>query len=118
VSRKSLILTPAALAALGALLLATAGLAQEDPEFTEEYLSNQDNIQLGKELFQQQCNKCHGKGAYPGKAPKLRPRKLSPEDIYLRITYGFRRMPPWEEVYTNEQRMALTAYLKSDIFSN
>ena len=87
-------------------------VAAEDPVFTDEYLSEPANIQLGRELFRQQCNKCHGKGAYPGKAPKLKPRKLSADDIYLRITYGFRKMPPWEEIFSDEERMALTAYLK------
>ncbi|NJO36521.1 MAG: hypothetical protein HC871_01540 [Rhizobiales bacterium] len=108
------------LALMGALGLAAsvAPALAEDPEFTEDYLNNPENIELGHTLFKQQCNKCHGKGAYPGKAPKLKPRKISAEDIYLRITYGWRKMPPWEEVYTDEERMALTAYLKSPIFSN
>jgi mono/diheme cytochrome c family protein len=92
--------------------------AADETGLTEAYLNNPENIELGHTLFRQQCNKCHGKGAYPGKAPKLKPRKISAEDIYLRITYGWRKMPPWEEVYTDEERMALTAYLKSPIFSN
>jgi mono/diheme cytochrome c family protein len=111
------------------LLLATALLSlpfmvpavqaeDDDPTFTEAYLKDRVNIDLGHKLFTQQCSKCHGKGAYPGKAPKLKPHKLTPEDVYLRITYGFRKMPPWEEVFSQEERMALTAYVKSDIFSN
>ena len=52
------------------------------------------NIELGQGLFKQQCVKCHGKGAYPGKAPKLRAKKLSPEDIYLRVTYGLAACRP------------------------
>lgn len=112
--KRSSILLVATLVGLGA---ASVGRA-DDPTFTEEYLNNRDNITLGQQLFKQQCSKCHGRGAYPGKASKLKPRALSPEDIYLRITYGYRRMPPWEEIYSDAQRMALTAYLKSDIFSN
>ena len=92
--------------------------AADDPVFTDEYLQDSANIQLGRSLFKRQCNKCHGKGAYPGKAPKLKPRKLSADDIYLRITYGYRKMPPWEDIFSDEERMALTAYLKSPIFSN
>jgi mono/diheme cytochrome c family protein len=92
--------------------------AADETGLTEDYLNDSANIEHGKELFKGQCNKCHGKGAYPGKAPKLKPRKLSAEDVYLRITYGWRKMPPWEEVYSDEERMALTAYVKSPIFSN
>jgi hypothetical protein len=45
-------------------------------------------------------------------------QKLSPEDIYLRVTYGYRRMPAWEELFTDDERMAITAYMKSRRFSN
>ncbi|MGH6920649.1 MAG: c-type cytochrome, partial [Geminicoccaceae bacterium] len=85
---------------------------------TEEFLSDPEQIRLGQELFQGQCAKCHGKGAYPGKAPKLKVKKLTPEDVYLRVAYGFRKMPAWEDVYTDEELMAITAYVKSDRFSN
>ena len=108
---------------LGLVLIGLAagpgGLARADETgLTEEYLSDRANIELGQELFQGQCAKCHGRGAYPGKAPKLNARKLTPEDIYLRVTYGFRRMPAWEHVYSDEERMAITAYMKSPNFSN
>lgn len=93
-------------------------LADDDPEFTDEFLQASENIQLGRELFKEHCDTCHGKSSYPGKAPKLKPHKISAEDVYLRITYGWRKMPPWEEVYSDHQRMALTAYIKSPIFSN
>jgi hypothetical protein len=32
-------------------------------------------------------------------------------------TYGFGRMPAWEPVFSDHERMAVTAYLKSDRFS-
>jgi mono/diheme cytochrome c family protein len=96
-----------------------AGAAHADETgLTPEFMSDPANIELGQKLFQGQCAKCHGRGAYPGKAPKLNAKKLSPEDIYLRVTYGFRRMPAWEEVFTDEERMAITAYMKSRHFSN
>ena len=90
----------------------------DETGLTPEFMSDPANIAQGKELFQGQCSKCHGRNAYPGKAPTLKPKKLSPEDIYLRVTYGFRKMPPWEEVFSDEQRMAITAYMKSRRFSN
>ena len=69
---------------------ATALARADETGLTEAFMNDPANIELGQELFQQQCAKCHGKGAYPGKAPKLKAKKLSPEDIYLRITYGYR----------------------------
>jgi mono/diheme cytochrome c family protein len=107
-----------ALSLLGLVPLLTGPADADETGLTEEFMHDQANIDLGQELFKQQCTKCHGKGAYPGKAPKLNAKKLSPEDIYLRVTYGFRRMPPWEDVFTDEQRMAITAYMKSPHFSN
>ena len=90
----------------------------DETGLTEAFLNDPANIELGQQLFRQQCAKCHGKGAYPGKAPKLKVKKLSPEDIYLRVTYGYGRMPAWEDVFTDHERMAITAYLKSRGFSN
>jgi hypothetical protein len=58
-----------------------------------------------------------GAGSYPGKAPKLNPRRMAPDEIYLKTTYGFGRMPPWEDVFSDHERMAITAYMKSDRFS-
>ena len=104
---------------IGLLAVSTVGSASADEtELTEEFLSDPAQIALGQELFQGQCAKCHGKGAYPGKAPKLNAKKLSPEDIYLRVTYGYRRMSAWEELFTDDERMAITAYMKSRRFSN
>jgi mono/diheme cytochrome c family protein len=104
---------------IGLLAVSTVGITYADEtELTEEFLSDPAQIALGQELFQGQCSKCHGTGAYPGKAPKLYPKKLSPEDVYLRVAYGFRKMPAWEDVFTDEELMAITAYVKSDRFSN
>lgn len=104
---------------IGALPVVTAGITSADETgLTEEFLNDPAQIELGQALFKQQCAKCHGKGAYPGKAPKLYPKKLSPEDVYLRVAYGFRKMPAWEGVFTDEELMAITAYVKSRNFSN
>jgi mono/diheme cytochrome c family protein len=100
------------------LLASTATAHADETGLTEEFLNDPEQIRLGQELFAQQCAKCHGKGAYPGKAPKLKVGKLSPEDVYLRVAYGFRRMPAWEEVFTEEELMAIAAYVKSSRFSN
>lgn len=105
------------LIALGAVASIHPSAAQ-DPEFTEDYLQDPENIDFGHELFRQQCSKCHGRSAYPGKAPKLNPARMTPDEIYLKTTYGFGRMPAWENVFSDEERMAITAYMKSPIFSN
>ena len=118
-SRRFRHLALALLPLIGALAASAAGLAGADETgLTEDFMTDPAHIELGQELFQQQCAKCHGKGAYPGKAPKLNVKKLSPEDIYLRTTYGWRRMPAWEDVFSDDERMAITAYMKSPIFSN
>ena len=89
----------------------------DETELTEEFLSDPENVRLGQELWRQQCVKCHGAGSYPGKAPKLNPRRMAPDEIYLKTTYGFGRMPPWEHVFSDHERMAITAYMMSDRFS-
>jgi mono/diheme cytochrome c family protein len=104
---------------IGVVPLVAGGDARADETgLTPEFMNDPANIEQGKTLFQKQCAGCHGRNAYPGKAPKLKPKKLSPEDVYLRITYGFRKMPAWEDLYTDEERMAITAYVKSRRFSN
>lgn len=90
--------------------------ASDQPEFTDAFMSDAGNIAAGGELWKQ-CRHCHGRNAYPGKAPKLKPRKYKPAFVYKRITNGFRKMPPWKEVFTQEQRMQLVAYIKSKQFS-
>ena len=65
----------------------------------------------------QQCRHCHGRSAYPGKAPKLKPRKYTPEFVFDRVTNGFRKMPAWKEVYSADERRAIVAYVLSREFS-
>lgn len=68
-------------------------------------------------VWDEQCRHCHGNSAYPGKAPKLKPGAYTPDFVYDRVTYGFRAMPPWKDVYNLQQCMAVVAYIKSDSFS-
>ena len=87
------------------------------PEFTDAYLNDPANIGAGKELWEEQCRHCHGKSAYPGKAPKLKPRRYTADFVFNRVTNGFRKMPAWKDVYTREERMNVTAYIMSRKFS-
>lgn len=117
--RQLLILGATAVALVGLASLPLVGSVTADElEFTEEFMTDPEQIDLGRDLFQQRCRLCHGRGAYPGKAPPLRPARLTPEDIYLRITYGFGRMPAWEDQFTVDERRAITAYMKSPRFGN
>ena len=108
---------------LAAILLAGNALAAEttgsEPPrpFTEAYLADEASIEAGRAIWAEQCQLCHGKKAYPGKAPKLQPRRYKPDFVYRRVTDGFRKMPPWKDVYSDEQRMQVTAYVLSPKFS-
>lgn len=93
------------------------GDGEAAPEFTEDFLADPDAIAAGQALWEDQCRHCHGRSAYPGKAPKLRPRRYNADFVYDRITNGFRQMPAWGEIYTDEERMQLVAYILSDGFS-
>jgi mono/diheme cytochrome c family protein len=115
--RSSLVLVLGLLIASAAWLSVETAQADEEPEFTEAVLNDPARIAQGKELFEQECQNCHGATAYPGKAPKLKPKRLAAEDVYLRMTYGWRNMPAWEEILSQDERVALTAYIKSRKFS-
>ena len=86
-------------------------------EFSAEFLADPAKFEQGKEIWFDQCTHCHGFKAYPGKAPKLKPRRYKPEFVYKRITKGFRKMPAWDEVYDQEERMAIVAYVMDKKFS-
>ena len=115
----------AALVLLGLALAAGAGAGAgqkkvaegKAPAFDKAYLSNKANIENGRQVWESQCRHCHGAAAYPGKAPKLNPGQLPPDFIYERVTYGFGKMPAWKDVFSEEQRKGVVAYIKSDDFS-
>jgi len=87
------------------------------PAFTEAFLADPANIGAGREIWQEQCRHCHGKSSYPGKAPKLKPKRYKPDFVFKRVTDGFRKMPPWKEVYSREERMSVVAYVLSREFA-
>jgi mono/diheme cytochrome c family protein len=96
---------------------AASAPAEPPPAFDKAYLTNKKNLEFSKEVWDQQCRHCHGKSAYPGKAPKLNPGTYTPDFVYDRVTYGFGKMPPWKDVFSIDQRKAVTAYIKSDDFT-
>jgi len=89
---------------------------EADVEFTEEVLGDQAVIDIGAEVWQEQCRHCHGNSAYPGKAPKLKPKRYKPSFVFKRVTDGFRKMPAWFDVYSKEERVGVVAYIMSKQF--
>jgi mono/diheme cytochrome c family protein len=109
-----------AAAAAAAQRALEAYLSQESKvaiEFTPEFLADAEHIEGGKVIWQEQCAHCHGSRAYPGKAPKLKPKRYTPEFVFDRVTNGFRGMPPWKDVYDDEQRMDVVAWVLSRQFT-
>ena len=90
----------------------------ELPPFPKELLSSPGVIKDGEEVFGKICKFCHGKSAYPGKAPKLNPSRYTPEFVFDRVSNGFRGMPPFKEQFTEKERQAVTVYVMSREFSN
>ena len=82
---------------------------------TLEYLNNPAHQEDGKVVWET-CAGCHGARAYPGKAPKLRPKRYTPDFVFDRVTNGYKKMPPWKDVFTKDERMAVVAYILSPDF--
>jgi mono/diheme cytochrome c family protein len=124
-----------ALAALAAVvaggLLGTTGGAQPAPaapapaaapappvEFSPEFLADAKNVQRGRGVWQARCQFCHGKMAYPGKAPKLQPSRYTPTFVYDRVANGFQGMPSWRQEFSVEELKSVVAYVLSRDFPN
>lgn len=88
-----------------------------DQVFTDAFLNSPANVAAGKELWDGQCALCHGAKAYPGKAPKLKPRKYKPLFVFKRTYKGFKGMPAWREVFTVDEIRTMVAYIKSPGFA-
>lgn len=91
--------------------------ALQTPEFSAEYLADPANLEIGKEIWVEQCTLCHGARAYPDKAPRLKPKRYTVEFVYRRVSKGFRAMPAWDEIYDQDERMAVAAYVMDKSFS-
>ena len=86
------------------------------PPLPADVLKDEKVIATGGKLWADQCTHCHGSKAYPGKAPKLQPRRYKPEFVWDRVHNGFRGMPPWKYTYKPEEVVGLVAYVLSDDF--
>jgi mono/diheme cytochrome c family protein len=86
------------------------------PLLPPDVLKDEKRIAEGGALWKENCAHCHGYKSYPGKAPKLTPRRYKPDFVWDRVHNGFKDMPAWKELYTPEQVIALVAYVLSDEF--
>ena len=95
-----------------------AGAPAPPVEISKEFLGDPKNVQQGREVWQARCQFCHGKMAYPGKAPKLQPSRYTPAFVYDRVANGFQGMPPWRHEFSVEQLKSVVAYVLSREFPN
>jgi cytochrome c5 len=133
--RERIVLGLAAAASFGVVLLAGLGAAQSPPapapaagspasapappvEFTKEFLADTKNVQKGREVWQARCQFCHGKSAYPGKAPKLQPYRYTPAFVYDRVANGFQGMPSWRHEFSVDDLKSVVAFVLSREFTN
>ena len=87
-------------------------------EFTNEFLGDAKNVQKGRTVWQARCQFCHGKMAYPGKAPKLDPSRYTPDFVYDRVANGFQGMPAWRHEFSVDDLKSVVAYVLSREFPN
>lgn len=85
--------------------------------FDESFLTDPEAIAAGQEVWEARCKFCHGRAAYPGKAPRLKPSRYQPEFVYERVTNGFRGMPSFVHEFDEAERRAVVAYVLSREFS-
>jgi len=111
--------------ALGAAAgpLGRAGLAQPAAvgagvRLGPDFLNDPKNIEQGRAVWRTRCQYCHGKAAYPGKAPRLDPSRYTPDFVYDRVTNGFRAMPGWRQEFSEQELRAVVAYVLSKEFGN
>ncbi len=94
----------------------TASAEESLPQFTARQLSDPSYLAEGRAVWHSQCRHCHGRSAYPGKAPHLKPSTYQPDWVYDRVTNGFRKMPAWRDIFTQRQRESVTVYIMSEEF--
>jgi mono/diheme cytochrome c family protein len=103
------------------LALVAGGLAApraQEVSFSRQFLQDPKTLEIGRKVWAERCAFCHGKTAYPGKAPRLQPARYTPEFVYDRVTFGFGAMPPWKDAYSELERKAVSAYVVSPEFAN
>ena len=118
----------------GMLAWPPGGFAQDEVEITDVERFTDGDPAAGARLYKRYCSGCHGADGRGG-AHTFMPHvgtltrkdyiELVPDGyLYLVIAEGGEAvgknsyMPAWEDVFNDEELMAITAYVKSDRFSN
>jgi len=82
-------------------------------------------LKQGEELYQVYCGSCHGEGGYgdgaAGGALGVQPanfheelvRSQSDGALFWKLSTGRGSMPPFKEVFSEEQRWQLIAYIRN-----
>lgn len=89
----------------------------------------QAQLDLAGEVFAQQCQSCHGEQglgdgpqaanlAVPDWSVQERLAQLSEEELFQVITTGAGSMPAYRDALSDEQRLALAAYVRSLTFTS
>jgi len=89
----------------------------------------QAQLDSAREIFAQQCQSCHGEQgqgdgpqaanlAVPDWSVQERLAQLSEEELFQVITTGAGSMPAYREAFSDEQRLALAAYVRSLTFTS
>jgi mono/diheme cytochrome c family protein len=86
------------------------------PPLPNEVLNDPKVIARGEAIWKEQCSLCHGSKAYPGKAPRLQPRRYTPDFVWDRVHNGYRGMPTWKDVYSPDDVVAVVAWVMSEDF--
>ena len=85
------------------------------PAFSPAFLGDPKVIVHGRQVFFKRCTFCHVPvGHLGGHAPQLRPNALTPDFVFDRVTKGFRLMPAWGPLISEDDRRAVTAFIMSD----
>lgn len=111
------VLFPVTAAAQGGGGETAAVTARPRIEFTREFLQDPQVVALGADVWKRRCTFCHGRQAYPGKAPRLRPSRYQPQFVYDRVTFGFRAMPSFAHEFGERERRAVVAWVLSPEFA-
>jgi len=102
---------------IGAASFSARPVGAQTAGLTEALLKDPHRIAVGREVWVKRCQFCHGKVAYPGKAPRLDPSRYTPEFVYDRVRNGFQGMPPWRHEFSEDELRAVVAYVLSPGFS-
>ena len=112
------------LAAVRASYAAAQPVIVIDEATLAEYAGNTEKIEAGAVHFAAQCVACHGPEGQGLIGPNLTDnywlKGHTNTDIYTIITEGSleKGMPPWEPIFSLEQRAELVAYVRSLVGTN